>query len=263
LISSEFGGIIFVENTDGRNEMTRLGVNVDHIATLREARKTNEPDPVTAALVAENAGADQITVHLRGDRRHIQDRDVELLRETIKTRLNLEMAATPEMIAIALDIKPDIATLVPEQPNEITTQGGLNCVAHFDPLKESIKKIQDGGVAVSLFIDPEKIQIEAARDLGVRIIELNTARYSDASLYLTPANEPSIAAELKVVRQAAELASILGVQVLAGHGLTYRNVRPIVGIPAIEELNIGHSIIARACLIGLDQAVREMIALLE
>lgn len=242
--------------------MTRLGVNVDHIATLREARKTNEPDPVTAALVAENAGADQITVHLRGDRRHIQDRDVELLRETIKTRLNLEMAATAEMISFALGVRPDISTLVPETPNEITTQGGLNCVAHFDVLKEAIQKLREGGIAVSLFIDPEKDQIEAARDLGVTMVELNTARYSDASLYITPANETVIAAELAKVRIAAELAGRSGMKVLAGHGLTYRNVKSIVEVKVIEELNIGHNIMARATLVGLDQAVREMLALL-
>lgn len=242
--------------------MTRLGVNVDHIATLREARKTNEPDPVTAALIAEGAGADQITVHLRGDRRHIQDRDVELLRETIKTRLNLEMAATREMVDFALEVKPDISTLVPEQPREITTQGGLNCIANFDPLKEAIQEMRNGGIAVSLFIDPEKEQIEAARDLGVNRIELNTARYADASLYLTPANEGTIDAETKKIHAAAGLAGNAGLRVLAGHGLTYRNVKIIAQISTIEELNIGHNIIARAALVGLDQAVREMIALL-
>lgn len=243
--------------------MTRLGVNVDHIATLREARKTNEPDPVMAAMIAENAGAHQITVHLRGDRRHIQDRDVELLRETVKTRLNMEMAATPEMIRVALDIKPDISTLVPELPHEITTQGGLNCVAHFDPLKEAIYKLREGGIAVSLFIDPEKDQMAAARDLGVQMIELNTARYSETSLYITPANEPAIEAELKKVHSAAEQAALFGMRVLAGHGLTYRNVTPIVRILAIEELNIGHNIMARASMVGLDQAIREMLALLQ
>jgi pyridoxine 5-phosphate synthase len=243
--------------------MTRLGVNVDHIATLREARKTNEPDPVTAALIAENAGADQITVHLRGDRRHIQDRDVELLREVVKTRLNLEMAATNEMIAFALEVRPDVCTLVPEQPNEITTQGGLNCVAHFDPLKEAIRKLHGGGMAVSLFIDPERDQVEAARDLSVKMVELNTARYSEASLYITPANEPGIEAEWRKVRQAAEQGAKFDLKILAGHGLTYRNVRPIVSISVIEELNIGHNILARASLVGLDQAVREMIALLK
>ncbi len=243
--------------------MTRLGVNVDHIATLREARKTNEPDPVMAAMVAENAGAHQITVHLRGDRRHIQDRDVELLRETIKTRLNLEMAATPEMLSIALENKPDISTLVPEQANEITTQGGLNCVANFDPLRDSIEKLREGGIAVSLFVDPEKEQIEAARDLRVKMVELNTARYSEASLYITPASTPAIETELKKVRAAAEMAHRMGMGVLAGHGLTYRNVSPIVAITLIEELNIGHNIIARAAVTGLDQAVREMLALLK
>lgn len=243
--------------------MCRLGVNVDHIATLREARKTNEPDPVAAAMLAEGAGADQITVHLRADRRHIQDRDVELLRETIKTRLNLEMAATREMADFALEVKPDIATLVPEQPREITTQGGLNCIANFDPLKEAIQELRDGGIAVSLFVDPEREQIEAARDLDVHMVELNTARYADASLYLTPANETTIEVERKKIHAAAALAKNFGLRILAGHGLTYRNVKSIVQIPGIEELNIGHNIIARAAFVGLDQAVREMVVLLK
>ncbi|MDD5543607.1 MAG: pyridoxine 5'-phosphate synthase [Acidobacteriia bacterium] len=243
--------------------MTRLGVNVDHIGTLREARRTNEPDPATAAMIAENAGANQITVHLRADRRHIQDRDVELLREIVKTRLNLEMAASPEMINVALEIKPDIATLVPEQPNEVTTQGGLNCTAQFELLKNAARKLRDSGMAVSLFIDPEKEAIEAAADMGVRMIELNTARYSDASLYITPANQPQIDAELSKVKYAAELGAKRGLEILAGHGLTYRNVRPIAALSEIQELNIGHNIIARATLVGLDQAVREMIAILK
>ncbi|MFN8005531.1 MAG: pyridoxine 5'-phosphate synthase [Terriglobia bacterium] len=243
--------------------MTKLGVNIDHIATLREARKTNEPDPVAAAVIAELAGAHGITVHLRSDRRHIQDRDVELLRETVKTRLNLEMAATEEMIGIALDIKPDTATLVPEFPGEITTQGGLDCVRHFEHLYDQIHKLTAGGISVSLFIDPVQLQIEAAQKLGVPLVELNTARYSEASLYQTLRTEGDIQRALEEVRSSAEQADALGMQVHAGHGLTYRNVREISRIPEIQELNIGHNIIARAVLVGLRQAVQEMVALLQ
>ncbi len=243
--------------------MTMLGVNIDHIATIREARKTNEPDPVAAAVIAEFAGAHGITVHLRSDRRHIQDRDVELLRETIKTRLNLEMAATDEMVRVALDVKPDTATLVPEFPGEITTQGGLDCVRHFDHLYDTIRKLEVSGTTVSLFIDPIKIQIEAAQKLGVPLIEINTAEYSEASLYMTCKTEPEINRTLEVVRSSAQLADSLGMQVHAGHGLTYRNVQGISRIAEIGELNIGHNIIARAALVGLRQAVREMLELLQ
>ncbi len=243
--------------------MTMLGVNIDHIATIREARKTNEPDPVAAAVIAELAGAQGITVHLRSDRRHIQDRDVELLRETIKTRLNLEMAATDEMVGVALDVKPDTATLVPEFPGEITTQGGLDCVRHFEHLYDTIRKLEASGTTVSLFIDPVKIQIEAAQKLGVSLIEINTAQYSEASLYMTCRTEPEINKTLEVVRSSAQLADSLGLQVHAGHGLTYRNVQGISRIAEIRELNIGHNIIARAALVGLRQAVREMLELLQ
>lgn len=243
--------------------MTMLGVNIDHIATIREARKTNEPDPVAAAVIAEFAGAHGITVHLRSDRRHIQDRDVELLRETIKTRLNLEMAATDEMVRVALDVKPDTATLVPEFPGEITTQGGLDCVRHFDHLYDTIRKLEVSGTTVSLFVDPMKIQIEAAQKLGVPLIEINTAAYSEASLYMTCKTEPEINRTLELIRSSAQLADSLGIQVHAGHGLTYRNVQGISRIAEIRELNIGHNIIARAALVGLRQAVREMLELLQ
>jgi len=243
--------------------MTMLGVNIDHIATLREARKTNEPDPVAAAVIAELAGAHGITVHLRSDRRHIQDRDVELLRETVKTRLNLEMAATDEMVGVALDVKPDTATLVPEFPSEITTQGGLDCVRHFDHLYDTIRKLDAGGITVSLFIDAVRIQIEAAQKLGVPLIEINTAKYSEASLYLTFKAELEINRALEEVQSSAQLADSLGLRVHAGHGLTYRNVQGIGRIPEIQELNIGHNIIARAAMVGLRQAVHEMLELLQ
>jgi pyridoxine 5-phosphate synthase len=242
--------------------MTKLAVNIDHIATLREARKTNEPDPVAAAVVAELAGADGITVHLRSDRRHIQDRDVELLRETVKTRLNLEMASSDEMVRIALEIKPDTVTLVPEFPGEITTQGGLDCVRNFEQIRGAVERMEESGVAVSLFIDPEDLQVEAAQKLRVGIIEINTARYSEATLYVTLKTEPEAEKTLASLRTAAELAESLNLRVHAGHGLTYRNVMAVSAIPQMEEFNIGHSIIARAALVGLDRAVREMIELL-
>jgi pyridoxine 5-phosphate synthase len=243
--------------------MTKLGVNIDHIATLREVRKTNEPDPVAAALIAEFAGAHGITVHLRSDRRHIQDRDVELLRETVKTRLNLEMAATEEMVRIALDVKPDTATLVPEFPGEITTQGGLDCVRNYDAVFAAAQELEAAGITVSLFIDPEKHLVEAAQRMGVSIIEINTASYADASLYLTFKTEVAAAKALENVNAAAVLADSYGIRVHGGHGLTYRNVRAISQIPEMEELNIGHNIISRAALVGLDRAVREMLALLQ
>ncbi|MCI0420971.1 MAG: pyridoxine 5'-phosphate synthase [Acidobacteria bacterium] len=243
--------------------MTKLGVNIDHIATLREARKTNEPDPVAAAVLAELAGCHGITVHLRSDRRHIQDRDVELLRETVKTRLNLEMAATEEMIRIAREVKPDTATLVPEFPGELTTQGGLDCVRNYDMISAAAQELEAAAIAVSLFIDPEKQQIEAAQRMGVPIIEINTASYADASLYLTLKTELTAAEALEEIKASAILAGSAGIRVHGGHGLTYRNVRAVSQIPEIEELNIGHNVISRAALVGLDRAVREMLALLQ
>jgi pyridoxine 5-phosphate synthase len=242
--------------------MTKLGVNIDHVATLREVRKTNEPDPVAAAVIAELAGCHGITVHLRSDRRHIQDRDVELLRETVKTRLNLEMAATEEMIRFAREVKPDTATLVPEFPGEITTQGGLDCARHYDAISTAAQELESAGIAVSLFIDPERSQIEAAQRIGVPIVEINTAEYADASLYLTLKTEVATTEALERIKSAAILADAAGIRVHAGHGLTYRNVRAVSQIPEIEELNIGHNIISRAVLVGLDAAVREMIELL-
>jgi pyridoxine 5-phosphate synthase len=242
--------------------MTKLGVNIDHIATLREVRKTNEPDPVAAAIIAELAGCHGITVHLRSDRRHIQDRDVELLRETVKTRLNLEMAATEEMIRFAREVKPDTATLVPEFPGELTTQGGLDCVRNYDMILAATQELEAAGIAVSLFIDPEKQQIEAAQRIAAPIIEINTASYADASLYLTLKTEVAAAEALEEIKAAVILADSAGIRVHGGHGLTYRNVRAVSQIPEIEELNIGHNIISRAALVGLDIAVREMLALL-
>jgi len=240
--------------------MTLLSVNIDHIATIREARRTNEPDPVVAAAMCELAGAHGITVHLRGDRRHIQHRDVKILRETVKTKLNIEMAATEEMLGIALDVIPDQVTLVPELPGEITTTGGLDCTRNQQTIANAIKRLQSININVSLFIDPTEQQIRAALGVGSRLVELNTARYSDATLTNRETKEGADA--LEAVKQAAELAHSKQMHVLAGHGLTYRNVRAIAEIPQIVELNIGHNIIARAALVGLDRAVRDMLALL-
>jgi len=240
--------------------MTLLSVNIDHIATIREARRTNEPDPVVAAAMCELAGAHGITVHLRGDRRHIQHRDVKILRETVKTKLNIEMAATEEMLGIALDVIPDQVTLVPELPGEITTTGGLDCTRNQQTIANAIKRLQSININVSLFIDPTEQQIRAALGVGSRLVELNTARYSDATLTNRETKEGADA--LEALKQAAELAHSKQMHVLAGHGLTYRNVRAIAEIPQIVELNIGHNIIARAALVGLDRAVRDMLALL-
>jgi len=239
--------------------MTKLGVNIDHIATIRQARQALEPDPVAAAVLAELAGADGITVHLRGDRRHIQDEDVRRLRETVTTRLNLEMAATPEMVRIAAGLRPDQATLVPERESEITTEGGLNIPANLKPIAKAIKALTSKDIQVSLFIDPDPEQIDAAADLGVSMIELNTRAYSDAAPKSPDLAGPAAERERIKIVQASERGNKKGLKILAGHGLTYRNVRPISDIPEIEELNIGHNIIARASLVGLERAVREML----
>ena len=240
--------------------MTLLSVNIDHIATIREARRTNEPDPVAAAAICELAGAHGITVHIRGDRRHIQHRDLKILRETVKTKLNIEMAATDEMMAIASETVPDQVTLVPELPGEITTTGGLDCTRNREAISAAIRRLKHENIAVSLFIDPSEEQIRAALMLGASTIELNTARYSDLNLTNKVTKEGMQA--LEGVRHAAEFAHSNKMQVLAGHGLTYRNVKAIAAIPQIVELNIGHNIISRAALVGLDRAVREMLALL-
>jgi len=238
-------------------EPVRLGVNIDHVATIREARRSREPEPVAAALMAELAGADQITVHLRGDRRHIQDRDVELLRRSIATRLNLEAAATPQMVTIASTYKPDTVTLVPERREEITTEGGLDVLLNQNLVRKTSQDLKAAGAVVSVFVDPDYDQIKAVAKLEIGVIEINTAKYSEA------ARPDQAAAEADKVSQAARAAAKLGLRVIAGHGLTYRNVRSIVQIPEIEELNIGHSIVARAALVGIERAVREMKALMQ
>jgi pyridoxine 5-phosphate synthase len=234
----------------------RLGVNVDHIATLRQARKADEPDPVAAAVLAELAGADGITVHLRGDRRHIQDRDLETLRRTTRTRLNLEMAAAQAMVTLASTHKPDTATLVPERREELTTEGGLDVVLNQNLVRKTALDLREAGITVSVFVDPDYEQIRAIAKLEIRMIEINTAKYSEAR------RDDQAASEADKVAQAARAAAKLGMTVCAGHGLDYRNVGRIVAIPEIEEMNIGHSIVARAALVGMERAVREMKALL-
>ncbi len=229
----------------------RLGVNIDHIATLRQARGTPYPEPVEAALLAEKAGADGITAHLREDRRHIQDRDVRLLREMIHTRLNLEMAVTDEMVAIACRIRPDACCLVPEKREELTTEGGLDVLGQFDRIKAACRRLAEAGIEVSLFIDPEPEQIEAAHRAGAPVIELHTGHYADLK------GEAQLK-ELERLERAARLGDSLGLQVNAGHGLNYHNVEAIVRIGEIVELNIGHAIVARAVITGLAAAVTEM-----
>ena len=235
---------------------TRLGVNVDHVATIRQARATRYPDPVTAASIAELAGADQITIHLREDRRHIQDRDLRIMRETIQTRMNLEMAATDEMLSIALEIRPESVTLVPEKREERTTEGGLDVIANQAELGPYLERLSEGGIATSLFIDPDPDQIAASASLGVDIVELHTGDYAEADC------DDSRDRELTRLEAAAEQAAALGLVVAAGHGLDYVNVREIAAIAQVEELNIGHSIVARALFVGFERAVREMIDLM-
>ena len=235
--------------------MIRLGVNVDHVATVRQARRAEVPDPVAAALLAEKAGADGITVHLREDRRHIQERDVERLREQAATKINLEMAVTPAMVAYAEKIRPHDACFVPEKREELTTEGGLDVVAHKIKVRDAVKKLQDRGIHVSLFIDPMQTQIETAKEVGADAIEIHTGAYCNVAMAARQR-------ELAAVADAAALARRLGLEVHAGHGLDYGNVLPIAKIPEIVELNIGHSIIARAVIVGISQAVTEMKELL-
>jgi pyridoxine 5-phosphate synthase len=235
----------------------RLGVNVDHVATLRQSRRTQYPDPVAAAVLAELAGADQITIHLREDRRHIQERDLQIMRRTVATRLNLEMAATQEMVKIAYEAKPDVATLVPERREELTTEGGLDVVGGRDNVRRVVKNLRDADIEVSLFIDPDLDQVKAAHRAEAQVVELHTGRYCDARL------APDRRRELSRILDACKAAAKLGLGVAAGHGLSYQNVTPIAVIPEIEELNIGHAIVARAVLVGFERAVREMKALLE
>ncbi len=235
--------------------MMRLGINVDHVATVRQARRAELPDPVDAALLAEQGGADGITVHLREDRRHIQERDVELMRQRLGTKLNLEMAATAAMIRFAEKIRPNDACLVPEKREELTTEGGLDVVSHKLKVADAVKRLHDRGIQVSLFVDPEKAQLEASREAGAHGVEIHTGKYCDAS---AAARDN----ELQAVIAAAALARRLGLEVHGGHGLNYDNVSPIAAIEEIVELNIGHSIVARAVMVGMGQAVREMKELL-
>jgi pyridoxine 5-phosphate synthase len=236
--------------------MTRLGVNIDHVATVRQARRTVEPDPVWAAVLAQLGGADGITVHLREDRRHIQDRDVRLLRDTVTVRFNLEMAAVEGITQIACSVKPDEATLVPERRQEITTEGGLDVVANQAAVEKAVSALKGQGIHVSLFIDANLRQIETAKLLSADAVEFHTGRYAEAK------SAADRTRELDTLREAARLAKDMGLHVHMGHGLTYRNVQPIAAIPEVEELNIGHSIVSRALLIGMERAVREMKALL-
>lgn len=236
----------------------RLGVNIDHIATVREARRTFEPDPVAGAVICELAGADGIVVHLREDRRHIKDRDLKILKDVVKIKLNLEMAASESIIGIARTVKPDQATIVPERREEITTEGGLDVVSGEEALKTAIESLKGSGIPVSLFINTDSSQIEAAARLGANAIELHTGEYAQA---FNDAVQREV--ELEKLRKAVLLAKELGLDVYAGHGLTYYNVRQIASIAGLEELNIGHTIISRAVLVGLDRAVREMLDLIK
>ncbi|GKX52241.1 pyridoxine 5'-phosphate synthase [Budvicia aquatica] len=233
-----------------------LGVNIDHIATLRNARGTQYPDPVQAAFIAEQAGADGITIHLREDRRHITDRDVKLLSQTIQTRMNLEMAVTDEMLDIACEVKPVFCCLVPEKRQEVTTEGGLDVAGQLDKMTLAVSRLVDAGISVSLFIDADIRQIDAAVAVGATYIEIHTGRYADAE------NELEQLAELKRIAHAATYAAGKGLKVNAGHGLTYHNVQAIAALPEIYELNIGHAIIGRAVMSGLAAAVAEMKALM-
>jgi pyridoxine 5-phosphate synthase len=235
--------------------MPKLNVNVDHVATIRQARGGNEPDPVLAAYLAELAGAHGIVVHLREDRRHIQDRDLYVLRETVKTKLNMEMAATNEMVGIATDVMPDMVTLVPEKREELTTEGGLDVVGNKKAVSKTVDKLRDKGLFVSLFIDPDEKQIKASEEIGADMVELHTGSYAEAD------NEKRIEKELKKVENSVMTAMDLGLRVAAGHGLNYQNLEPIAWIEEIEELNIGHSIVSRSVIVGIEDAVSEMLIL--
>jgi pyridoxine 5-phosphate synthase len=230
----------------------RLGVNVDHVATLRQSRRTSYPDPVEAAMLAELAGADQITIHLREDRRHIQERDLRVLRQTVKSSLNLEMAATQEMVKIAYEAKPETCTLVPERREELTTEGGLDVTANRDAIRKVVKTLKDAEIAVSVFIDPDVDQVRAAHRVEADTVEIHTGRYCDARL------PPDRRRELARIVDAAKAAAKLGLRVAAGHGLNYQNVVPVAAISEIEEFNIGHAIVGHAMMVGMERAVKEM-----
>lgn len=236
--------------------MPRLGVNIDHVATLRQARGGIEPDPLQAAEVCERAGCDGIVVHLREDRRHINENDLRALRKQIRTKLNLEMSCSPEIVGIACSVKPDQATLVPERRRELTTEGGLNVVHEFSKVKEAVEALRKEGIIVSIFVDPDEEQIRASSEVGAQLVELHTGRYANTT------DEDAIGYELAKLANAKDLAIGLGLKVAAGHGLNYKNVKPVAQIPGIGELNIGHAIISRAIFSGLEQAVREMIGLI-
>ena len=240
-------------NTEEAEGMARLAVNVDHVATIRQARGIQEPDPVLAAGIAELAGADGIICHLREDRRHIQDRDLRLLRETVKTRLNLEMAAVPEMVRIAGTVRPDLVTLVPEKREELTTEGGLDVRSKPDHYKRAVKQLKGKGILVSLFLDPDPAQIETGHRIGADVVEIHTGHYAEA------AREPERSKQFDRIATAADAAFGLGLGVSAGHGLNYVNLKRFRTVPKIEEYSIGHSIVSRAVLVGIERAVREMI----
>jgi pyridoxine 5-phosphate synthase len=235
----------------------RLAVNIDHFATLREARRGSEPEPVLAALLAEQAGADGIVCHLRGDRRHIKERDLKLFRQTIKTKLNLEMAATDEMKRIVFEVKPDVVSLVPEREEEVTTEGGLDVLSNEKHLAPFIKDLQKAKIRVSIFVDPDIKQIEACHRVGVDLIEINTGKYAE----LKPGEECDDA--LKEIKKAAQFGNKLGLEIHAGHGLDYKNVEPVAEIPEITEFSIGFAIVARAAMVGIERAVEDMIALIK
>ena len=235
--------------------MVELGVNIDHVATLRQARRTVEPDPVAAAVLAELGGADSITIHLREDRRHIQDRDVRVLAETLRAKLNFELSCAPEIVQIACSVRPEQATLVPEKRQEVTTEGGLDLRPRSPELRNAIATLRDSGISVSLFIDPDDQQVRIANELGVDAVELHTGQYAEA-------RGQEQLRELRRLEHASQLVNDLGLKLHAGHGLTYQNVRPLAAIPGMRELNIGHSIVSRAVLVGIKEAVREMKLLL-
>jgi pyridoxine 5-phosphate synthase len=235
--------------------MAILGVNIDHVATVREARKTNEPDPVWAATLAELGGADAITIHLREDRRHIQDRDLRILKESVAVPINLELACATDVLALACDAKPHQATLVPERREEVTTEGGLDVVGSNRKIADAVRRLKDAGIVVSLFLDPDPAQIEAGAKLGVDAIELHTGAYANATLRH---NATQTQQTLETLVEASRQIRAAGIALNAGHGLTYRNVKPVAAIDAMHELNIGHSIVARAIMVGLERAVRDM-----
>jgi len=235
--------------------MVELGVNIDHVATLRQARRTVEPDPVAAAVLAELGGADSITIHLREDRRHIQDRDVRVLAETLRAKFNFELSCAPEIVQIACSVRPEQATLVPEKRQEVTTEGGLDLRPRSPELRNAIATLRDSGISVSLFIDPDDQQVRIAKELGVDAVELHTGQYAEA-------RGQEQLRELRRLEHASQVVNDLGLKLHAGHGLTYQNVRPLAAIPGMRELNIGHSIVSRAVLVGIKEAVREMKLLL-